>query len=396
MAKDLNAGIITELDAQQKRPRILVTLIDANQYVTLRYVLAESNITFPNGGTTWTAKTMDFPGVSQSIEGQIDRLVIKLDDVARDVSAYIDTFNFKGGELKVWRIYMDSTTGLAPADGSFYDELFEGKIDTIDDINYEWVVLNGTIGKPLVRKTLTKTFNKECDHIYGDVECNVDGNSSLVRAKGRADSGSNTTLVDANLWQKDDYWNSGQILITKSETVYVATVTDFADGTVTFADIGTAVDSTCLYTMIINSVQMQIGKADSGTVSTLVDNALTQGDDFWNHGIIEVTKDDVTYRRNVSDFDAGTDTVTLDVALPVAIDNTCGYVLVKGCDKVWETCQSNNIWGPESDNKANFLGWTHIGIANSGGAPASPKGFIWEPSAPGGAGGKYSKYWNLN
>lgn len=102
------------------------------------------------------------------------------------------------------------------------------------------------------------------------------------------------------------------------------------------------------------------GTADSGTTTTLVDNALTQVNDFWNFGRIEITKSSVTYIRKVKDFNATTDTIILDIGLDFAIDNTCTYVVYKGCDKTWNTCQGNNAWGPSSDNKLNWGGNIHI------------------------------------
>ena len=102
------------------------------------------------------------------------------------------------------------------------------------------------------------------------------------------------------------------------------------------------------------------GTADSGSTSTLVDNALTQAEDFWNHGRITITKSGVIYKRKIKDFVAATDTLTLDVELPVAIDNTCTYVILKGCDQTWDTCTGINAWGPSGDNKANFGGCLHV------------------------------------
>ena len=63
----------------------------------------------------------------------------------------------------------------------------------------------------------------------------------------------------------------------------------------------------------------------------------------------------------VDDFDAGTDTVTFDVPLPVAVSSGDSYNIYKGCPKTWDVCQANNNYGPSADNKANFNGWMHIG-----------------------------------
>ena len=102
------------------------------------------------------------------------------------------------------------------------------------------------------------------------------------------------------------------------------------------------------------------GTADSGSTTTLVDNALTQASDFWNNGEIQITKSNVVYRRIVKDFDGGTDTITFDVEMPFAIDNTCTYVVKKGCDQTWDTCTAVNAWGPSADNSANYAGCLHV------------------------------------
>jgi len=103
-----------------------------------------------------------------------------------------------------------------------------------------------------------------------------------------------------------------------------------------------------------------VGTADSGTTSTLTDAALTQADDYWNHGQIQIIINSKTYYRKVADFDAGTDTITLDVPLPVSISNGDSYIVYKGCDQTWKTCSAQNAWGPSSDNSANFGGFIHI------------------------------------
>jgi hypothetical protein len=70
------------------------------------------------------------------------------------------------------------------------------------------------------------------------------------------------------------------------------------------------------------------GNADSGTTTTLVDNALTQADDYWN-GQFLLFRDgsNVGIARMITDFDAATDTITFSPAVPNAV-TTEGYVIV--------------------------------------------------------------------
>jgi len=70
------------------------------------------------------------------------------------------------------------------------------------------------------------------------------------------------------------------------------------------------------------------GTADSGTPTTLVDSALTQADDYWNGGFLAITAGtNAGEVRSVSDFVAGTDTVTVSVAFSNPIDATSVYAI---------------------------------------------------------------------
>lgn len=102
------------------------------------------------------------------------------------------------------------------------------------------------------------------------------------------------------------------------------------------------------------------GTADSGSTTTLVDNALTQAADYWNYGKIQITIGSNVYWRKVKDFDAGLDKITFNVALPEAVDGSTTYQVWKGCDWTWDTCEGSNAWGPSADNTLNYGGCLHI------------------------------------
>ena len=280
--KDLPAAVVTQLDAQQKRPALLFQ-IDLTG-LTLRYAAYMTNITFPTGGNVFTAKAITFGGVSQTLEGQIGRVAVNFDNVAKDMTAYLNTYDFEGRTLSISRIFLD-----AIGNGANFNYLFKGFMEQPKEIGRQSVTISATEGKPLQRRVLLKKYDRECNLTFGGIECNINGNANLAVLKAT-------------------------------------------------------------------------GTADSGTSSTLRDNALTQIDDYWNYGSIILVKDSVTYNRKVKDFDAATDTITLDVALPVVIYNTTTYTVYKGCAKTHDSCRSNQAYGPSADNKLNFAGFIHIGI----------------------------------
>lgn len=251
MAKDLDANVITQIDAQQKKPVLLFEIELTG--LTLRYVAYKTNIVFPHGGaTTYSAKAIQFGGVSQSLEGQIGRITTKFDNVSKDMAAYVNSYDFEGRKYTVKRIYLDADNH-APAVATEYIEVFAGVMEQSKEIGRQWLTIIATAGKPLKKKVLQNNYNILCGHRFGDTKsCNIDGNANLstLTASGTADSGTTLTLIDAALTQADGFWNNGFIEITKSGTKYKRKVKDF-DATldkVTF-DLGlpVTVDNTCTY-----------------------------------------------------------------------------------------------------------------------------------------------------
>ena len=279
MPKNIPAQIITQMDAHQKRPMLLFEL---SLSTTLRFAASKTNITFPTGGNVYNAKAIIVSNVQQSLEGQIERVILQFDNVTKDMATYAHNEDFRDKSLVIKRIYLDEI-----GNATYYNEVFNGHMERPSKISSQWLTVPAVIGKPLNRKTLIIPYQLICPWLFGGSECNIDGNADL------------TSLTAS-------------------------------------------------------------GTADSGTTTTLVDNALTQADDYWNYGEIELTKGDITYYRKVKDFVAATDTVTFDVELPVAVDNTFTYIIYKGCDQTWDGCSGASAWGPSADNKLNFGGCLHI------------------------------------
>lgn len=290
------------MDAEQKRPALLFELGLSS---TLRFAAYMTNVTFPAAGNVYTAKAIKAANVKYSLEGQVDRVTIKFDNVTKDMAAYAHNEDFRGKSLIIKRIYLDA---VATAD--LYNEVFNGYMERPSDIDRNWLTVPASTGKPLNRKTLDLSYQRMCPWIFGGAECNTDGFANLA-------------------------------------------------------------------------VLTAVGTADAGTTTTLVDNALTQAEDYWNNGRAEITYAGVVYYRIIKDFTAADDTVTFDIELPFAVDNTCTYVLFKGCDQTWNVCGGNENWGPSADNSANFGGCIHIATASDAVTGATG----------GGGGGPWSDGW---
>jgi len=281
--KDITSGVSTSIAAREKTPIVLFELELTG--VTLRYAATISNISF--GGYTWTAKAVQVDNVEQSPENTVSRITVKFDNIARDMLAYANTYTFENKILRIKRIYLSGTTPPTSADD--YIEVFRGTMEQPKDITMRWFSITAVTGKGLRRKIPTKKYERQCNHAFGDTDCNTNGFSGLttLHADATAQSGATNFLVDA---------------VTLSQTT-----------------------------------------------------------DYWKYGRVQILYSSVTYTRYVDSFDGASSAVHFDVALSFAVDNTCSYLIEKGCGNTWDDCKATNAWGPSSDNKKNFGGFLHIG-----------------------------------
>ncbi|MFH1781013.1 MAG: hypothetical protein ABH835_00115, partial [Patescibacteria group bacterium] len=196
MPRAIPAAVITQMDAVGKRP---VLLLELGLFSILRYAAYKSNITFEaTTGSVYTAKAIEVSGLSQSLEGQIERITIKFDNVMKDMAAYANHEDFRGKKLIIKRIYLDSIVNATD-----YNEVFNGDMERPSNIGSQWLTVSAVSGKPLNRKVHDFAYQRMCPWRFGGTECNTNGlaNLAVLTASGTADSGSTTTLIDNALTQ---------------------------------------------------------------------------------------------------------------------------------------------------------------------------------------------------
>lgn len=144
MTKNLSANVLAQQAAQTRRPVTLIIIeLDTG---TLRYAAAKTNFTFPIAGNVYTAKNLVCNAVQTTLEGQVVRINIQLDNTARDMAAYHASTPFKGRKIIEWKVYRDAIGAAAD-----YEEVFQGLMEE-PSFNYNWVIIPATSGIPLGRK----------------------------------------------------------------------------------------------------------------------------------------------------------------------------------------------------------------------------------------------------
>lgn len=94
------------------------------------------------------------------------------------------------------------------------------------------------------------------------------------------------------------------------------------------------------------------GTADSGTEGILVDDALTQADDFWNGAILLMRGgNNAGLARTIVDFDAASDTIYVEPDFPYAIQSGDTYTIV-GAPAFADILIGNNNADNQADTSA--------------------------------------------
>jgi hypothetical protein len=179
----------------------------------------------------------------------------------------------------------------------------------------------------------------EDTYLYVDeknVWCGKDtGLSAEVSGTGSVKVGENILVDSTKSWQKDQ-WKGYALWINPdggSTEKHIISQNYSTQLMVEGHDPFDTTDATCSYEIhkLVLRQTTQLNKtgvqADSGSTTTLVDNALTEANDFWNgYEIKFLSGDNIGLTRTITDFTASNDTLTF-AALPYAIEAGVYYEL---------------------------------------------------------------------
>jgi len=136
------------------------------------------------------------------------------------------------------------------------------------------------------------------------------------------------------------------------------------DGSLTF-DYGISTDGIPSQGIIYNE---QTYMSTSGIGIDIYGPDYAIQDDYWKYGQIDlwIKGLDVTTTVYCNSYSVANNKVFFDTPLGFSIDNTYTYNIRKGCDQIWNTCGGLQQYGPNLDNRGNFLGFIHIGSSDTG------------------------------
>ena len=220
MPKDINTTMQTEKDAEQNQPVELYQVYLDEE--TLYLANHPENIEFfdENGNAqTYYAAALSRSKVETNTDTKVDSTKVQLDNVNREMSAYIANTEFVGRKMKIWKVF---TNQLDSPDN--YIPVFDGYMDKPEINQYSMSVTVVSNLDTLDKRLPGRTFSPKCQWVFGSEECGV----TIPTKSGTIDSISGTTINDSDITEAADYWKHGTIesdnesrVITGSGSGYV-------------------------------------------------------------------------------------------------------------------------------------------------------------------------------
>jgi hypothetical protein len=172
---------------------------------------------------TYTAAALSRSTIETNTDTQVDQCEVQIDNVTREMSAYIANTEFVDRELAIWKVFLEDLS-----DPQNYVEIFRGKMDAPKINQYQMSVAVVSRLDTLDRKLPARTFQVQCPWQFGDSDtCGA----TVPEKTGTIDSISSDhmTMNDSDITESIGYWEHGEITINNEKRI----ITESGSGYVT-------------------------------------------------------------------------------------------------------------------------------------------------------------------
>jgi len=206
MAKSLPTAIQQEIAKDENQPIHLVT-INLDE-VTLRYTDYDTDVTF--GGNLYTAKGMSFDPASYSLSLEVDEVELHLDNVQRDMSSLLETYEFQGRWCTIQKTFANLLDNSENVITLFSGRMYHPRVN-----EQEFVITVRSLLSTLNKEIPTRLYQKFCQWEFGGTECGLNITVSPYKETGTAGAGSTSLkLVDPARTEEENWWKYGVLKMT--------------------------------------------------------------------------------------------------------------------------------------------------------------------------------------
>ena len=210
MPRTLSLDVLAEKDKSYNRPIELYRIyLDE---ATLYLAMYPKDIDFfdeQGNPQTYYAAALERSAVETNIDTKIDQCKVTIDNVTREMSAYIAATEFVGRRMQIFKVLLDAN--MTNPNNKII--VFDGIMDSPKINQYQMAVTVVSKLDKLDRKLPARTYCTNCPWIFGGEECGV----TKPTITGVIDSiGVNyLTINSASITGVAGYWNFGEITISK-------------------------------------------------------------------------------------------------------------------------------------------------------------------------------------
>lgn len=181
--RQVNSTFTTEKNKQENRPIFLYTIVDYDGAGSnLYYAEYDTDVVF--GGITYQAFPITHEYISENSSGEIDTLKVRVSNVSRLISAYLEEYDaFRGREVRIKLVWADQLD-----DPNAYLE----DIYYVDEVTVNEEVVEFTLSSKfdLLQETLPRRrfYRNFCQWKFKSTECGYSGaetscNKTLLRCR---------------------------------------------------------------------------------------------------------------------------------------------------------------------------------------------------------------------
>ncbi|MFW6145691.1 MAG: phage BR0599 family protein, partial [bacterium] len=156
-------------------------------------------------------------------ESKVDQCEVTIDNVTREMSAYIAQTEFVGRRLVIWKVFLEDLS-----DPENYVAIFDGYMDAPQINQYQMKVSVVSKLDTLGKRLPARSFEAKCPWQFGDENtCGLDvpeKNSTIESL-----SEDYMKIYDSNITGENDYWKFGEVETENQKRIITASGDGFIE-----------------------------------------------------------------------------------------------------------------------------------------------------------------------
>lgn len=168
MPRDLDAGFLTNKNAETNDPIYLYTIHEYNGADSLYYTDREDDVTFDS--ITYTAFPIAHSSISQNVKGTIDKIRFTITNVDRQIGYYLENNDLRGKKVTVKQVFADDLADT----NAYIDDVFyiDNYVATEEFVIFNCSTKFDILDVKIPMRLQTRNY---CPFLFKGTECGYSG-----------------------------------------------------------------------------------------------------------------------------------------------------------------------------------------------------------------------------